>query len=531
LKYSVMFLKTLTIFGALFSIVKSIKIDVDHQTFIDEYGRTRVFHGMNAVYKIAPWLPNVEGFDAENSLSDIDAKNLESWGFNIVRLGVMWPGLEPGARGDFNMTYLEEIDKIVKNLEKSNIYVILDLHQDIWHRKFCGEGVPDYVYELCISSEPESTKEFPLPAVNATYPNDETGVPALDSCLSEMFATYYLSAEVGAGFQCLYNNDHSLWDAMGDFWVTVAKKFSQSSNVLGYELINEPWAGDVYEDPKRLLPQVTEKNYLAPLYTHLHNAIRTVDDEKIIFFEGLTIDYWPNGFAQGPGGIEYNDRQALAYHIYCPLQDPSAIKVEICQAIDSEFFYMRKKDADRMGVAMLMTEFGAAENIKGDIAALQKTVQLSDSHQQSWMYWQFKYYNDLTTCTPEGEALYMADGTVVESKLRVLSYTYPQITAGQIVSYNFDPITAKFQMEFTPFATANKMSVNDIYYNNELHYHRMGVVVDIQPEEYKGMFDVKCANRLNNNHILLTQTQDNSLSANVIVSLRRCNPTAETCTC
>jgi hypothetical protein len=89
------------------------------------------------------------------------------------------------------------------------------------------------VYELCISSEPESTKEFPLPAVNATYPNDETGVPALDSCLSEMFATYYLSAEVGAGFQCLYNNDHSLWDAMGDFWVTVAKKFSQSSNVLG----------------------------------------------------------------------------------------------------------------------------------------------------------------------------------------------------------------------------------------------------------------------------------------------------------
>jgi hypothetical protein len=125
----------------------------------------------------------------------------------------------------------------------------------------------------------------------------------------------------------------------------------------------------------------------------------------------------------------------------------------------------------------------------------------------------------------------MADGTVVESKLRVLSYTYPQITAGQIVSYNFDPITAKFQMEFTPFATANKMSVNDIYYNNELHYHRMGVVVDIQPEEYKGMFDVKCANRLNNNHILLTQTQDNSLSANVIVSLRRCNPTAETCTC
>jgi hypothetical protein len=43
-----------------------------------------------------------------------------------------------------------------------------------------------------------------------------------------------------------------------------------------------------------------------------------------------------------------------------------------------------------MGVAMLMTEFGAAENIKGDIFALEKVAQLSDAHMQSWMYWQFK---------------------------------------------------------------------------------------------------------------------------------------------
>lgn len=48
------------------------------------------------------------------------------------------------------------------------------------------------------------------------------------------------------------------------------------------------------------------------------------------------------------------------------------------------------RDADRMGVAMLMTEFGASENIKGDIYALEKVAQMMDSHRQSWMYWQFK---------------------------------------------------------------------------------------------------------------------------------------------
>jgi endoglycosylceramidase len=60
---------------------------IQQQRFIDEYGRTQIFHGMNAVYKISPWIPNVDGFDPENSLSDIDATNLKSWGFNIIRLG------------------------------------------------------------------------------------------------------------------------------------------------------------------------------------------------------------------------------------------------------------------------------------------------------------------------------------------------------------------------------------------------------------------------------------------------------------
>ena len=127
-----MFSRIAVIVAFLSVVTASVKIH--EQTFVDEKGRTLIFHGMNAVYKIAPWLPNVEGFDVDNSLSDIDAQNLNSWGFNIVRLGVMWPGVEPGSRGDYNMTYLDEIGKIVENLRKADIYVILDLHQDLLHR-------------------------------------------------------------------------------------------------------------------------------------------------------------------------------------------------------------------------------------------------------------------------------------------------------------------------------------------------------------------------------------------------------------
>lgn len=150
----------------------------------------------------------------------------------------MWPGVEP-TRGGYNETYLGEIETIVTNLAKNDIYVILDFHQDLWHRKFCGEGVPDYVYKTCKAAEPAGTKAFPLPSVNASYPLDKDGNPAIESCLEQMFAVYYLSDEVGAGFQCLYDNVNNLWDDFANYWKVVAKKFSSFDTVLGYELINE----------------------------------------------------------------------------------------------------------------------------------------------------------------------------------------------------------------------------------------------------------------------------------------------------
>ena len=448
----------------------NVKIDPSTHGFVDELGRTRIFHGMNAVYKSAPWHPDVEGFDPLNSLSDIDAKNMQGWGFNIVRLGVMWPGVEP-TKGQYNSTYLDQLELIVKNLADSGVYVILDFHQDLWHRKFCGEGVPDYVYETCVNEEPDYKvikSDFPQPAVDATYPADVDGNPNIDSCLSVGFATYYLSAEVGAGFQCF-----------ASYWQVVASRFSGYPSVLGYELINEPWIGDVYEDPRRFLPGHTEKDFLQPMYQHVAKRIREVDDEKIIFYEGLTIDYWPIGFQETPGGAEYDDRQALSYHIYCPLNGTSAETEVVCDVVNSELFNNRQRDVERLGGGWLMTEFGASRDIKGDMYALNYLCEKMDMHQQSWMYWQYKYYNDITTCTPEGEALYLNNGTVAQDKLRVLSRTYPEVTAGTLLNYSFHvELTGMFTMNYQPWVGSASTSaidsplarVSSVYYNEELYY-------------------------------------------------------------
>ena len=63
-------------------------------------------------------------------------------------------------------------------------------------------------------------------------------------------------------------------------------------SVLGYELINEPFSGDIFEDLTMLLPGMSGRHNLYPLYENTSAAIREVDDETIIFWEPTTWAYF-----------------------------------------------------------------------------------------------------------------------------------------------------------------------------------------------------------------------------------------------
>ena len=100
-------------------------------------------HGVNVVYKIAPYIPDKDTFDSQNSLNDGDIQDLQDWGFNLVRLGVMWESVET-APGVYNQTYLDEIDKLITKLGEKGIYTLVDAHQDLLARIACGEGMPNF---------------------------------------------------------------------------------------------------------------------------------------------------------------------------------------------------------------------------------------------------------------------------------------------------------------------------------------------------------------------------------------------------
>ena len=49
------------------------------------------------------------------------------------------------------------------------------------------------------------------------------------------------------------------------FWKTLAKRFRKHSSVLGYEVLNEPWAGNIFQDMSLLLPGVAGGRNLEPV--------------------------------------------------------------------------------------------------------------------------------------------------------------------------------------------------------------------------------------------------------------------------
>jgi len=91
----------LKLFANLFLFILLIKasnffsIDSSKSFILDNAGRYSIFHGVNVVVKLPPYLPNLDLFDPYMSLNTkYDLDTMKRLGFNIVRLGVMWEAVE-----------------------------------------------------------------------------------------------------------------------------------------------------------------------------------------------------------------------------------------------------------------------------------------------------------------------------------------------------------------------------------------------------------------------------------------------------
>jgi len=421
------------LFILYFFLSKLYSYSVKNNRIIDNYGRERLYHGVNVIYKKFPWHPIVNKFNYNLSFNDEDIGIINNLGLNIIRLGLMWPGVEP-IKGQYNMIYLNVMKNIVQKLDNYNISVIVEFHQDALSEYFCGEGLPDWII---------NNSNFPMPI---GLPYNKFGKPSKEKCLSKDWWKYQFTFAAGEMYKKLYTDSMIVNSFLG-YWNIVAKTFNDSNNVIGYEIINEPWAGNIYKNPELLLPKYADKKYIEPFYNKLFNNLSLSGylNNKLFFFEPVTCSINGAGFDYPPN--KNNTKCVLAYHCYFPPE----ISVD-------QLFRSRMRDIRRLGIAGFITEMGATNIV--DI------LTYTDRYFQSWAVWQYKIFSGITG---DGSMFFNKNGTIAEARY-LLNRSYPRAICGHGTYYNFN-------------LTTNEVLL--IYENNPKCNSDTEIYISTMPNNYK----------------------------------------------
>ena len=148
-------------------------------------------------------------------------------------------------------------------------------------------------------------------------------------------------------------------------WRDLASRYAHETVVLGYDLLNEPLPNEwqnIYADE------------LASLYRDLTRAIREVDADHLIVYEG---SHWATNWSIFTE--VWDDNSLLQFHKYWSSADTASI---------SAFLEAR----DRLGLPIYMGE-GGENTLEWNYTAFR----LYESHGIGWNFWPWKKINTVTS--------------------------------------------------------------------------------------------------------------------------------------
>jgi endoglycosylceramidase len=398
----------------------------------DADGRVVTLHGVNLVNKIqsSGYAPDGIGFGRD------DARFLAANGFTVVRLGIIWKGLEPQP-GVYDDAYLDRIMRTYRLLHEQGISVLLDFHQDMFNERFQGEGAPDWAIVGQAASE-------------AATP--EAGFPAnyvLQDALNHAYDAFWANTPVpgtGKGVQDMY----------AEAWAHVAKRFRGKPGIVGYNLFNEPWIGTPLQQcalsgggtsPDSCGVSQFEASTLTDFHRRVTRAIRRVDKRTMVFpAPVLTFDF---GGVTGVGRVD--KRAGFAFNAYCGQADPLIgtlipyLAGKPCSFSANLSFAHALDESRRNGDALFMTELGATD----DLANFADYLNGANALGISWTYWAYWNADPSSPRSNEGLIRDIAQppvgANVKADKLAALAQPYGEITAGTPRRTSFDAATHGFR--------------------------------------------------------------------------------------
>ncbi|MDQ6420546.1 cellulase family glycosylhydrolase [Paenibacillus sp. LHD-117] len=425
--------------------------------FVDEQGRHVILHGISMVCKekemnyIGDW-------------SEKDFIKLQEWGFNVIRLGIIWDGIEPEP-GRYDDRYLERVREMIKLAYEHGIYVFLDMHQDLYSSLY-ADGAP----------------EWATLTGGHTYEKTDLWSDA-----------YLFSGAVQSAFDHFWSNAPApdgigLQDHYVAAWKHAVQQLRNEPNLIGYDIMNEPFIGSdvlgivhamfaafadlaaeqsegpapgveelmtIWMDPEKKLEALQmlnsaeayrkvmettavaqahfEQNILSAFYQKARDAIREVDPHRLLFLEtnyfsnmGVPSAIMPATDAEGKPDAQ----QAYAPHGYDLVTDSDYVHAASGERVDV-IFNQHEATRERLGMPMMIGEWGAyGESDLAEEASLHVQKRFEELL-ASDVYWSYLY--------PEMDRY---------SSFKGVCRGYPMAASGSILRYSYDHEKAGFEMEW-----------------------------------------------------------------------------------
>jgi endoglycosylceramidase len=314
------------------------QVVTEGRRFVDRQGRTVHLRGVNV-----------------HSLEPAVYERAHEIGANFIRVTVPWDQFEPAAPvGDvrsFDESRLAALDALVEYCAQYDIQVLLDMHQYGWSPYFShlqsggrANGIPNWFYEGRRFAPTDAGRHL----AQARFYGDPRGI------------------KLYSGYAAM-----------------LAKRYLQSPNVLGYEILNEPPTGVMPRKPwvaKRILRW----------QGRIVEAIRKVDPVRTVFFmvppriDLAQVDLGPLG-TSGGFAFDFHDYNAgTGERGRTTLQGGAYEGTRFAQHAHLE---PAVQAAKRWNVPMIVGEWGIFADSPGADEYQRQMVSLFESLGVGWARW------------------------------------------------------------------------------------------------------------------------------------------------
>lgn len=230
----------------------------------DASGRDVVLRGVNTGNrnKTPPFMPFVIADDISlaelRPLADEYFARMHEWGLDTARLPFSWEALEP-VHDQWDEKYLDRYEVLVDAAWAQGIRVIVDFHQDVWSRNYCGDGFP-------------------------TWSVPDPDAPWFDCPNAKWGLEYLTSPEVRLAFDRFWANEAGLADEFLVMWTKVGERFADHPGVLALEILNEPGWGTNND------VQQWKLDVLTPFHTAVAAYLHALAPDLLVVYDNPGID-------------------------------------------------------------------------------------------------------------------------------------------------------------------------------------------------------------------------------------------------